>query len=100
MNLQLRTPQGKFIGRGEALRCWLPQMLDWCYFSGLNEMLSVGQRWCTGQAAEQLRLNASYLVANDADGKPFDLWGVRQAETWAKRRDVLIEAAKKLKEIG
>lgn len=63
-------------------------------------MLSVAQRWCTKKAAEQLRLNASYIVDNDADGKVFDLWGVRQAETWARRRDVLIEAANKLKEIG
>lgn len=79
---------------------WLPLMLDWTYGGSLQQMLSVAQKWCTGKAAEQLRLNAGHLVNNDADGKPFDLWGVRQAETWAKRRDVLIEAAKKLKEIG
>lgn len=96
-----RSPGGRFIGRGEVLSNWLPLMLGWSYCGrGLEEMLRIAQRWCTIQAAEQLRLNSSYIVENDAEAKPWSLWGVREMEKWRLRREVLIDASSKLSAIN
>lgn len=63
-------------------------------------MLEIGARYCETEAAEALENNARTLRDFPAKlGDPIYLWGVRSAEMWSKRRDVLIEAITKLRAI-
>jgi hypothetical protein len=94
-----RDPSGHFIGRSQMLSAWGVTLLDWiCINDELICLLMVGLRFCERQYAESLQMAAREVLCVDHE-EPLPAWEMRRAARWERRRDVLIEALKKLREV-
>ncbi len=93
-----RTPDGKWMGRHEALYHWLPVMLRWSYGQPLERMLERAAYYCSLQTARELR-NCGDFIANNPDERKLWLRPCEFAQQWAARREILFEAIEKLKAI-
>jgi hypothetical protein len=79
------------------LLAWLPKMLSWSYGNALEEMLKIAARYCALKIAEECERQAGYLRKNDEP----ELWlrPIQRTAGWAQRRQILLEAVDKLREI-
>ena len=101
MKILERGPSGKFIGWGEALTVWLPELLDnYGETSALGVMLQAAGKWCGHQAAKRYDMAAEVLRTNKG------LWEnpAQRAETlatyaaqWFRRKEILERAIEELK---
>lgn len=90
-----RDSKGHFISQYEALSAWLPRMLSWVSCNALEEMLSIGARWCSSKAGDELS-SAARSLKEDWGQEGF--WEIRTAaaKRWLQRRTVLINAISEL----
>ena len=101
MKILERGPSGKFIGWGEALTVWLPELLDnYGETSALGIMLQAAGKWCGHQAAKRYDMAAEVLRTN------FYYMASQRAETlatyaaqWFRRKEILERAAEELKKV-
>lgn len=92
-----RDPKGLFCDRGRMLSAWLPKLLDWGYSDALEVAIGVCIAYCAGEMADRLRIQANTL--QEAPTEPPPYYAVRHYGLWSKRRDILIEALKKLRDV-
>ncbi|HUX09550.1 MAG TPA: hypothetical protein VMW51_02855 [Terriglobia bacterium] len=101
MKILERGPTGKFIGYGEALRVWLPELLDnRGEISALEVMLQTAGKWCGHQAAKRYDMAAETLRAKSG------FWEdpTKRAESlaiyaarWFRRKEILERTIEELK---
>ena len=75
MNLLNQGPDGKFISRSEALKAWLPKLLDRAIGDETAQVLDVLAGYKERHAANDLRIAADVLDRQDS----------HSADYWIKR---------------
>ena len=95
MNPLRRRPSGQFIWSANALEAWMPTMLDHIFEdNALATALRLMVTWAAKQQAKRLR-DAAHVIEKEQDAA----WWLRMADVWAKRRAILLNAAKELAEV-
>jgi hypothetical protein len=95
-----RDPAGHFIGRDQMFGAWGVTFLDWIYGDAeMIALLTVGLRFCERKYAEDLQMGARVALGMDHE-EPLPAWAMRSAERWQRRRDVLIEALRKMRGVA
>lgn len=90
-----RGPDGRFCGK--LMGAWLPLLLrDIGPYGPLEAMLRVASHWCHTQVAREYG-NAADVISRDQTGA--SEVHLSLARQWIMRRDVLQEAASKMRNI-
>lgn len=102
MKILKRGPNGKFIGWGEAIFEWLPELLNGSPWNGvaLGDMLKAAGGWCQHQAAKEYDQAAESLRENPRHAPdPIAYAGscAADAAQWFRRKELLDRAIEELK---
>jgi hypothetical protein len=99
-----RAPNGKFIGSGDVIICWLPVMLDCLYHSHIQDMLQIALRWTLKRAWMELKHGSEQLA--DESGiltyesrKYTAAWAVTRYAQWMATTEILKAAKAQVDEV-
>ena len=89
-----RGPRGQFIAPSEALRCWLPDLLDKANWNQpLEALLAAAMHWCERSAGQHYRQAAEALegLGRFQDPQARAETCVREAAKWFEYKRILSE---------